>query len=218
MDKEIHQDCGGRFVLDEIENAVDSLSVAAEFARRADPMKWKWVVIATHHALYSFCVAALAIRSLTEVLAPKRKRDELSRNELANLIRWAQSDGKIELSAREKRFLRPDNIVDFNMALKRIQDGEFCTAQMFGAKPVTISDAELRNLTWLNDEARNALVHFMPSQLILEIQTLREACLDALRTIESLVFDSNMLFDERKSWKPRVETTLQEFRENLTPN
>jgi hypothetical protein len=180
-------------------------------------MKWKWVVIATQHALYSFCVAALAVRSPVLVVVPRRKRDELSEDEWANVIRWAEMGDEIELSARERRSLWR-NIISFNTALDRIQDGEYWMAQMFGAKPVSITKAEFKNLNWLNEEARNALIHFEPSQLILEIRKLKQACLDALRVIEFLVRDSNMLFDERELWKPRVETALQKFRESLTPN
>lgn len=151
------------------------------------------------------------------VVVPKRKGDKLSEDESANVIRWVEMGDEIELSARERHSLRR-NIIPFRTALDRIQDGEFWMAQMFGAKPVSITKAELKNLNWVNEEAHNALIHFEPSQLILEIRKLKQACLDALRIIEFLVRDSNMLFDERELWKPRVETTLQKFRERLTSN
>ena len=48
------------FFLNEVENAINSLKVTAQFSITVDSFKWKWITIALHHSLYSFCIACQA--------------------------------------------------------------------------------------------------------------------------------------------------------------
>ncbi len=46
--------------IDELENAIDNLEMAGDFLEQIPPLiKWKWVVIAVHQALYGFAILAI---------------------------------------------------------------------------------------------------------------------------------------------------------------
>ena len=62
--------------VDTAANALDSLETAAGFVGRADDYRWKWIAIAIHHALYSFCIAALHNSSPDEVLDSRGGDDD----------------------------------------------------------------------------------------------------------------------------------------------
>jgi hypothetical protein len=63
--------------LDELENAIDNLEMAAWFLERIrSEKKWKWTIIAIHQALYGFAICAVRgtdSRWLTEKRGKKKK-------------------------------------------------------------------------------------------------------------------------------------------------
>jgi hypothetical protein len=223
------EQAAGLVKLTQIENAVDSLNTFLQFLVREDSMRWKWVAIAIHHALYSFCVAALAERSPAHVISLGRldeentfyrrdTRDKWKRAKQAFIVgcsayrlRWEETDEDPEQRDPPKSTHGPA-LIPFFSALARVQDGEFWMHQFFDAKPLVLSLEQTSNFVWLNNEIRNELMHFVPGILEIELDRLKRTCLDALESIEFLTFDSNVMWDYDDSWKPRIRTVLSACR------
>ena len=103
---------GNYLRIDEEENAVDSLEKAAAFIREGDPVKWKWVSIALHMALYSFCICALQGTDYDRVLKEPKRRgkqylisfvEAVTRIQQDQWMRQYVSSKTIVLSESQKR-------------------------------------------------------------------------------------------------------------------
>lgn len=78
--------------VDSYQNAIDSLETSVTFLSRQDDWKWKWIAMAVHHALYSFCVIALEGGNPDSVLTDDpRNDDEGSYWKRGNEARWSKS-------------------------------------------------------------------------------------------------------------------------------
>ena len=95
---EINRQESGKLYLNELENAVDSLETALTFFPRSDTLKWKWVAIALHHALYSFAVSCLINGNYENVFSFSREEDDNHYCLFGNESKWKKS----------KRIFRPD--------------------------------------------------------------------------------------------------------------
>jgi hypothetical protein len=77
--------------INEVENAIDSLETAVQFLSRRDNLKWKWVAIALHHSLYSFCIAALVCGNYTNVLEKGKNEDDGRFHKIGDDLKWRKS-------------------------------------------------------------------------------------------------------------------------------
>ncbi len=220
-----------------LENAIDSLETAAAQLVRLDNLKWKWVAITLHHALYTFCVAALTGSNYENVLGDDSNCNwcKIGSSEKWNrlyqmkrpkssgyLIEWKETDEvppvfneKLAASDNNNSKRRATNrkkLIGFWTAFARIQDDVFWMKRFVHSRAVGISNTEWDNIEWLTNEVRNGCVHFIPKFLIIPIVDIQEACKDVVRIIEFLAFESNtILFNNHESQTKRIAKAIEQF-------
>ena len=211
-------------------NAIDSLETAVGFLQRDDPFRWKWVAIAAHHALYSFCIAALENGNPHWVLSSgKRGKEDQGRfskrgEELrssksrqvtfgsgpAYRIVWELADEEPYVCYDVREFSLPtgkEQLIGFWTALAGIQDERSIVHDVL-SKPVALSDDDLRAIQWLALRARNEFIHFTPKFWSIEIEGIRSGFAAALRTIDALVFQSHTLWMMKDDDRARVRRAI----------
>ena len=96
---ELNRQESERIYISELENAVDSLETALTFFTRPDTLKWKWVAIAFHHALYTFATTCLVNGNYENVISLSHDEDDNHYCLFSNETKWKKS----------KRILRADS-------------------------------------------------------------------------------------------------------------
>ena len=112
------------FRLSVIRNAVDSLETAADFIARDDDLRWKWIAIALHHALYSFCIAALHNSNPDEVISRGRNEDNKTWLKKGDSDQWSWYMTKAECLF--KRELSPTHRI---LSIGQMSSGSLKQAQ-----------------------------------------------------------------------------------------
>lgn len=195
--------------VDETENAIDSLETVIDFLKREDNLKWKWIVFALHHSLYSFCISALEKGNYETVLARGYKEDNkviitklnegITRESRivpffikeyktpAYRIEWDEVD---KIPEKKLKPIAGNKLIGFWTALARVQDEYFWMGRLHGQKALTISDEELKKICWLIEKVRNDLTHFVPKGYSIDILSIIDACQVVLQKIEFLALES----------------------------
>lgn len=224
------------FTIDELMNAVDSLETAASFLDRADPYKWKWIAIALHHAMYGFCISAIAHGDPFCVLTnPSGKDDDGHLCERGGDRRWRRSrrmpvcdtpayricwewtdpplETQEEVEPFESRMNRLDNgkLIGFWTALARVQDPVLWMGRTSGAQPLCLSDEQVRRIAWLATKVRNELVHFVPKTNTIFIRGIQEASKDIINAIGFLVFQSKTIYALKEPIRDKVKASIVDF-------
>ncbi len=220
------------FYINEVENAVDSLETAATFLDRPDNLKWKWIAIAIHHSLYSFCIASLTGSNYENVLSCGGKEDEEHFCKGGNSQKWKKSrrvlrgrgpaytiawdDTNEEPKFREadasddEKFLPKGSLIGFWTALARVQDG-YC---WMGRKPLVLSEEEWKSIEWLTKNVRNGLIHFVPKHILFSISRVKKSSLDVLRVIKFLALESGTIRGE-DGFQRRLNAAITKLRKTL---
>ena len=220
--------------IDKVTNALDSLETAAYLIDRKETAKWKWIGIAIHHSLYSFCVSALELGNPDHVLIHGQEEDKNYFIKKGNDIQWKKSliikqgNGPGYLIEWEYTKEEPPQIIEsvkikqkkekligFWTALARVQDQEFWMGRQCHIKAVSLTNNEWQSITWLNNQVRNKLIHFIPTSLSIHIGDIKCASLDAIRIIEFLCFESNAVNTIHVNWKKRVRIAAQKIRSRI---
>ncbi|HUI05990.1 MAG TPA: hypothetical protein VL486_03180 [Verrucomicrobiae bacterium] len=218
-------------------NAIDYLESAAHFLERKDDFKWKWIALATYHALYAFCVVALEHGDPDWVLSARGKTDDegglwkssgqkrwskskrryLDANKAAYRIEWVETDEEPpEANVPDDPFAwTKGKLIGFWTALARIQD-KFWMGRYVHSKPVTIADDELKVLQWLGLKVRNELIHFVPKHWSIGIRGIQCGCLAAVRIIEFLAFESNNIWLIDGDGRSRITQAIGSLRTGLS--
>jgi hypothetical protein len=210
-------------------NAIDSLETATAFLQWKDHLKWKWVAIAIHHALHSFCVGALECGNPDWVISSGSRTDDVGHfwrrgdekrwskservkfgNGPAYRIAWHETDEQPYEHKGKTR--RREDLISFWTALARIQDDRWMGRSVV-SRPVRISDEELKAIQWLALRVRNELVHFVPKFSGISIDGIWSGCQAALDAIESLVFESNTLWHVDAEGKDRIRIAIAALRQ-----
>jgi len=223
------------FYLDAVENAIDYLENAAIFIKRDEPKKWKWVAIAIHNSLYSFCIACLTGSNYDNVLTSSsnddnersiwydngkrgiRSKMKKRKNSPGYLIEWEpiakEQDCKIQKEAKKRG---RENLISFWTALARVQDQEFWMGRMIDTKALKLSEDEWKSIEWLTLEIRNGLIHFIPKHLGVSIRSMEIAVLHIARAIEFLALESNAItyFSDRNR-RNRIVSAIEIIRDKL---
>ena len=142
----------------------------------------------------------------------------VERSRCGRKIVWEETDRQRVLGDDSSgRELPIPELISFGAALERLQDQEFWMGHKVITKALVLSDEERRNLQYLHDEVRNRIVHFIPTLMVVDLNMLKSACLDALRVMEFLVFESGTFWEyDDKLWKKRASTSCSEMREDLS--
>ncbi len=217
--------------IDEKENAIDSLETALSFLIRDDNLKWKWVVLALHHSLYSFCISALEHGNYENVLSRKYGEDDdwivhigkdsprkskivpfyiKEYKTPAYRIEWELIDKNTSTNTKKTSKKQKEKLINFWTALARVQDNYFWMGRYFNSKAVEITDEELHDICWLSEKVRNDLMHFIPKGYSIDILSIINATKVVLKVIYFLVFESFTInfLDYEKSQK-RIKEALE---------
>lgn len=223
-----------QFTVDEVLNAVDSLETASSFLERSDAFKWKWIAIALDHALYSFCVTAVAIHEPFNVLKGtsddghmferpgqgwRRSRRVKIDGGPAYRIQWEPCDPPPEsteqLEPSEQSLGRHlnGNLIGFWTALARAQDPILWMARLSNTRALQLSDDQMRGIVRLHDLVRNELVHFVPKTNTFRVKGFQEVSKDIINSIGFLVFRSFAVQSFKENIRSRVKTAIVRFGE-----
>jgi hypothetical protein len=224
------------FYLTEVENAIDSLETAVAFLDRNDNLKWKWIGIALHHSLYSFCVACLVNGNYENVLSAGRDDDNNHYCRQGNDTKWKKSkrlkreksggytiewsntdeDPTAQSNVRQPKERR-ENLIGFWTALARVQDQVFWMGRLVCTKALTLKEDEWQSIEWLTSQVRNGCVHFVPKALAVSIPSVKKASLAILRAIEFLALHSYaIVYTEHEESHTRIEQAIKVFRSKVS--
>lgn len=235
---EYNRESPNALYVDEKENAIDSLETALSFFDREDNLKWKWVVIALHHSLYSFCIGSLEQGNYEQVLSKGRDDDKEVYVRCGNdkprksrvvpflikkyktpayRIEWDEVEKFPELEAtRGKKKRNKEKLISFWTALARVQDDYYWMKRFVHSKAVKISDEELESICWMSEKVRNDLTHFIPKSYGIGILSIIEAARVVLKVIEFLVFESHtILFLNYEQSQRRIREAIDKIRLKL---
>ena len=229
---EMNQDDNGFFFVDVIENAIDSLETACSFLNRIDNLKWKWVAIALHHALYNYCIANLVNGNPENVISQGRDEDkkrffrsnEESPWKKSGIVRRSNSGGyNIVWDITEE--MPPvlfsssnsnDQLIGFWSALARVQDAEYWMRRSVLMNALVLSEEEWQSIEWFSDHLRNGLVHFIPKSHAFSIEMTKLHCLNVLRVIDFLALEANgIVHPDIDTFINRSQKTLLVLKEKL---
>lgn len=228
--------------INEVENATDSLETAVQFLHRQDNLKWKWIAIALHHSLYSFCIAALVCENYTNVLQKGKNEDNgrfckigdnwkksktvprsTKPNEPRYTIQWEDTDEKppeIDRKQMKKENLlkikkRGYRLIGFWTALARVQDPVLWMGCLIHSQALTLSGSQWESITWLHEAVRNNLIHFVPMLFVIPISDIKTACKDVLDVIEFLTFKSNQILYRDEKQEEKIAEAIKRLRQSL---
>jgi hypothetical protein len=222
------------FYLNQSENAIDSLETAASFLARSDNLKWKWVAIALHHSLYSFCISCLENGNYDNVVSKGRNEDDHIYSQTgdspfwmkstilkhpdspAYTIKWVRIEGEPPSSGTPKPKPRRQELIGFWVALARVQDQHFWMGRLTVTKALHLSDDEWESIEWLTNEVRNGCLHFIPKGLSVSIESVRRASIDIVRAIEFLALNSfAVVYAHHKESTERVRKAIADIRGSI---
>lgn len=177
--------------IDEKGNAMDSLHCALGFLRetKKDIYRWKWFIIAIHHAIYHFMLLALANTDLSGIWQePVIKK----------------KNGLVDI------FNPKNKLISFMKALEFIQDpkrmGGYVNSQPFKA-----FSYHIQSMKSLNDELRNKFIHYKPLGWSIHDGYLTGVANPALEIIEFLVCKSGRCRFEEYQIK-QIESDIRQIR------
>lgn len=224
------------FYLNTIENAIDSLETALTFIDRKDNLKWKWISIAIHHSLYSFCIASLVNSNFEDVISNGSDDDKISYLKKGNDFKYKQSHKKKRLNsngytiewttsdfepsiisnAKLSKY-RGKKLIGFWTALARVQDQIFWMGRLSYTKALILNENEWQSIEWITEQVRNNCVHFVPKYWKVHIKDVKDSIKNILRVIEFLSIDSfSIISSEQERNHERIKQTLNSFRSKLT--
>lgn len=219
--------------LNEIDNAINSLIVAKEFIEKDEIFKWKWVAIALHHSLYSFCISALLNGNYDNVLSFAKNddsdgwltRDDEKWKRLCKKkyndrwyyrIYWVDTVEKPPEKKPTPKNNSQQNLIGFWSALARAMDGEYWMGRLDGTKPLQINDMDLEKIYWVTKFVRNDLVHFIPKIKVLDIDYLKECLFVMIKSIEFLFSESRSIKGFTINPHPSINEAITIIKEELS--
>ena len=148
---------------DEKINAIDYLEKAFYFIDDTiyNLMAWKWVVIASHNALYAFAICACAGTS-PDLVAP--------------IIKKGKNKGKRQL-------------ISFNKALEYCQNPNIMKMLVL-SKTLALTVEQRESLDWLKNEFRDNFEHFSPKAWSIELHGVPQNIIDILDIIRFLAIET----------------------------
>jgi hypothetical protein len=214
--------------IDTLENAIDSLETIIQFFNREDNLKWKWIVLSLHHALYSFCILNLEGSNYHDVLSygnsddenilfkrdsEKWKRSKIIKrgNQGGYVIEWEKIEGEPPINKKQKK--KKEKLIGFWTALARVQDKELWMGRFTDSKPITISDEEWESIEYLN-YFRNKLTHYIPIIMGADVEEIKNHCKKIINPIKSLALETHQVPYFEMSGIERVKKALNKI-ENL---
>lgn len=219
--------------INESDNAINPIIVAKEFIEKDDIFKWKWVAIAIHHSLYSFCISALVNGNYDNVLSFSYEEDKdvwltrddekwkrLCKNSFDDRpyyrMIWFDTDEKPPKIKPKENENKTEKLIGFWTALARVMDGELWMGSLICTKPLILSDDELENIYWLTEFVRNDLVHFIPKIKVFDIDYLKKCLIVMIKSIEFLISESRAVIGYSVNTQPSISEAINTIKNNLS--
>ncbi|HEX2787594.1 MAG TPA: hypothetical protein VHP32_06775 [Ignavibacteria bacterium] len=212
--------------IDVLENAVDSLETIIHFFNREDNLKWKWIIICIHHALYSFCICNLQGTNYEQVLIRNfdddnnqwfkrgeekwKKSKKIKRGKKGYIIEWNEHEFEpiFNNNGKVHQVKRKEKLISFWTAIARVQDQEFWMARYIHSRHVIITDEQIKALESI-EYLRDEFIHYVPKLHSIEIGYMCENILKILPILNNLAFNTNQVsyyLDKHK--QDRIKNSL----------
>lgn len=193
--------------IDDEENALDSLEMAAEFVGRADMKhQWKWISMALFNALYGFCIVALKGYTFDNVVKPiKCKRCKTPFSAFDIYTRKVSCPCGNDLSKEKVR------LIGFNEAFERVQkDGQI--EGHTSSKGIGFTPNQITSVKKLQESYRNNFEHFLPRGFWFTHKN-NEIVLDIMEVIEKIINGSghNSIVIEDDT-RQRFQTAIEKLK------
>lgn len=219
--------------LNEIDNAINSLIVAKEYIEKEVIFKWKWVTIALHHSLYSFCISALVHGNYDNVLSFSKNEDSdgwLTRDDekwkrlrkksydvrpYFRIIWYDTDETPPEIKPKDNKN-KTEKLIGFWTALARVMDGEQWMGRLVCTKALQLEDDDLEKIYWVTEFVRNDLVHFIPKIKVLDVEYLKKCLMITIRSIEFLISESRSITGFTINSHPYLKESIKIIKEKLS--
>lgn len=201
------------FSISDSTSAVDALETTVEHLEAVaagNIVKWKWAIIALHHAVQSFMVLALKSTWRDARVTHRDYRDAMVRAEQDYRIAIQAGDDIKAQAILETLTLSSGSLASFNQLYARIKDPDgamrqFMHSRNFEPRAATAgSFDDDGNMIRLN-EVRGELMHPSTDALVLRTIEFERFADTGLHIIEFLLSESNNLV-----WHPTVDAGLEE--------
>jgi len=156
------------------------LKTASQIIMTSEEFKWKWITIALHHSLYSFCISCQSQGNYDNVLSSghddinsyaQMGNDEYFRESIreyiyktpAYRIKWKVTNyrDEKEIPLQKISSNKLNKLISFWTALARVQDGYYWMGRLINIKPLILNDDQIRLIAHLT-MLRNEIIHFVP--------------------------------------------------------
>ncbi len=232
---ELNKQQSGTLFINALENAIDSLETGLTFFKREDSLRWKWIAISLHHALYSFCVTCLVGGNYDYVIALSRDEDDnrfclfgrdtkwkRSKRQFrpdspGYTIIWTETDeDPTKASNKQPPKQTSQQLISFWTALASVQDSYFWMGRYDHTEALLLTEEEWRAIEWLTLEARNRIVHFIPVSRSYPVDRFKEVSIHVTRAIEFLALESKAItYIHRREDKQRISESITQIRSLL---
>jgi len=179
-------------------NTYDSLEKISFFLFQTNysPSFWKWVIIALHSGLYGAMILSLCGSNYDRVVKlPIKNKKNYTLNDRGEPI-------AIELEDRK--------LLSFPESFKRIQNPKYMKIYI-NSKVFVPRHSHCEAVEWINNELRNQFLHFIPQELSIGIEGIKEVFKNCLEIIEFCLFQSgNVLLNDKE--RELFENILREIR------
>ena len=184
---------------DEEQEAVEALRLASRMAEECaeNDAAWRWVIIALHQAVQGFMVLSLRHGNGLLALSPD------------SFKAW------MEAHDNGGPYPRGEKLDTYLGLYKKVKSKDLGT--LGGNRRFEPRGSEGRGIRMLS-KLRNEFIHFSPKGWSLELDGLPQICLDALRIVEFLGWETENIFWHEPSLRSSAQeesTRLKKFLQHL---
>jgi hypothetical protein len=181
---------------DEELEAAEALRMAARMASECstNATEWRWVIISLHQAVQGFMVLSLRHGNGLLALSPD------------SFAEWMEAHEKRGPYPRNEKL---DSYLGLYNKVKSKDLGTLGSNRRFEPK-----GTEGRGIRMLS-KLRNEFIHFTPKGWSLEIDGLPQICLDALRIVEFLGWETENIYWHEPEYKLTARKAAYDLKKNL---
>lgn len=202
--------------LDERENAIDNLEMAAYFLENIHTnMKWKWEIIAIHQALYGFLICALQGTDARQTVYDRKK--DSGKAILLHVYRVPHDVIAVTFGVsvdKVKEWLSQPYLISIHEALSRMKKRE-CLPSWSNVVPLVVSKEEEDSIERLTNEFRNEFEHFVPKAWLIDTLGMPNIIRHVVRVIHFVALESNCV-TYSKEQENRTRIVLDKISELLS--
>lgn len=219
--------------VDAITNATDYLEMIAHFlGMNQSPWRWKWVVLATHQALYTFMVMALS-KSAPMLTVMKNKQAAYA--QMRRAMGWTPAQIADDMStpkqpvteAQVKKWLREDpKLISIWDAKRLITAKEPNTGEPHNpegndylpwnhSRRLVLTPDEEAAIERLISDYRNEFEHFLLKNWSIDSDIFPPMITHVLRAIRFIALESNCIHYYRDGQEERVKAAIEKVQQHL---